>query len=305
MKEEAAFLAVLFLYSSAVYAAGAETVNLRFVNPQVTADTNIHFDERFCTECHERNPVRERLFLRFDDYVQTCRCHGYTPDTYTHPVDIELSPAKRAKIPPGLPLENNKITCNTCHIISLQCKEDEDLKRQNKMFLRVYSLLSRTAICYLCHDEKSHNKLNPHDQLDEAGNIVEEKCLYCHQETPDPQRGVLVKQGIHSQQVRLIGDLAILCFRCHFKQSKQHPINANHFKKPPPKILANMKRAEERLGIKFPLDYLGRVTCATCHNPHEKGVIPIERAESKGAGEKSRLRVSAVADNICLACHRS
>ena len=56
-----------------------------------------------------------------------------------------------------------------------------------------------------------------------------------------------------------------------------------------------MKRTEKQFGIILPLNLDGRIMCATCHNPHEKGVMPDERGAAGGAGEKDRIR---------LACHK-
>ncbi len=305
MGERTAFVVILFFLSTvAVAGEGENGLRMEFVHPNVTASTNIHFDKLYCAECHIQTPNENNLFLKSSDIIYTCRCHGYTPDTYTHPVDITPSPEIGTKIPPELPLTNGKITCKTCHLISLQCQPSEDIKRKNKIFLRVNPFLPRTTICFLCHDDQQYKMLDPHNQLDVSGKIVASKCLYCHTETPDEKTAIFNPRGGKGQGVKLIGDLAILCSRCHFKQSRLHPINADHFKRPSAKILTNMKQSEREFGIRLPLNYKGEVTCATCHNPHERGVIPVERATAKGASEKARLRRPAYANKICLACHR-
>ncbi|WP_456387093.1 hypothetical protein [Desulfolithobacter sp.] len=241
--------------------------------------------------------------LRFDDLTRTCRCHGYTPDTYTHPVGVTPGPDKKAKIPPHFPLTDGKITCNTCHDLRLQCRDDATLARVNPAFLRINPFLSRTAICFQCHDERKYRMLDPHNQLDKQGRIREDKCLYCHTRVPDVEYGALRKRRPGDEEVSLMGNLDAICYRCHYKQTKMHPINANHLKKPTRKILRSMRRAERKFAIVMPLDSSGKITCITCHNPHEKGVIPSRRTASAGAGERARLRLPRVADKICLACH--
>jgi len=134
--------------------------------------------------------------------------------------------------------------------------------------------------------------LDPHNQLTENGEIVVEKCLYCHVEKPDEKHAGF-------QDVKLVGNLEILCQRCHGERS--HPAGANHLRKPSAQTLAVMKKGEKQYNIVLPLDYDGKVTCATCHNPHEKGVIPAERVGAKGAGEKFRHRLPG---KICMACHQ-
>ncbi len=298
-----------FIYFSPVFVVDSPGTALQeglpgFVNPQVTAATNIHFDKKYCTECHtEISQDGQTAPLRFQDFTISCRCHGYTPDTYTHPVDISLSPEKQKRIPGQYPLADGKITCVTCHDFRLQCRDDVYPGKGNWAFLRISPLLSRTAICYQCHDERKFRMLDPHNQLDQNGKIVRDKCLYCHIDIPDVQHASLQKKKWDDQLVHLIGNLDALCYRCHYKQTKQHPINSNHLKKPTARILRSMHWAEQTFGIVMPLDDSGKITCITCHNPHEKGVIPERRTASAGAGKQARLRLPKAADKICLACH--
>ncbi len=277
-----------------------------FVNLQVTYDTDVHFNEMYCTECHMQIPVKGgETFLRFNEDAQTCRCHGYTTETYTHPVGMPPSAAIKENMPPDLPLAEGKITCNTCHAIAMQCNAGQQTRRSNKQFLRFYSPKSRTALCYQCHKKTDYERLSPHRQLDENGKIIEVKCLYCHKFKPDEKTATLEKQRSDTPgTVEFVAELSTLCFRCHFRQTKQHIITVNHLLvKPPPKIRANMRLSEKMRWIILPLDDAGSLTCATCHNPHERGVIPAASPGAKGASEKSRLRVTLKNNKICKACH--
>lgn len=305
MGERSAFVVMLiFLSTMAVAGENGDGFPVAFVSPEVTTSTDIHFDKRYCLECHTETVKSGTPSLRFTNILQTCRCHGYTPDTYTHPVDIVPSPEIKAKIPVELPLTDGKITCHTCHLIQWQCQDDPEAKRVNGIFLRVNPFLPRTAICYFCHNEQQYKMLDPHNQLDVFGNIIATKCLYCHTEKPDAQKDFFKSGGGKGQGVKLIGDLAVLCSRCHFKQRRLHPISASHFKKPSARTLRNMRKSEKQFRISLPLNYKGEVTCVTCHNPHEHGVIPSDRATAKGASEKARLRRPLFGNKICLACHR-
>ncbi len=262
-------------------------------------DTNLHYTGKYCLECHEKTPQEgEDKLLKFNgDFTQLCRCHGYTPGTYIHPVDIIPSAEKREKIPDDFPLVNGIVTCITCHDIYLQCKNDKKEQSINKRFLRGAPFISRTALCFKCHDEKKYTMLDPHNQLTATGKIIVVKCLYCHIEKPDESNATF-------EEVKLIGNLEVLCFRCHYKQSSMHPINADHLLKPSDKIRAMMKDSEKKYGIILPLNYQGKVTCPTCHNPHERGVIPAWKPGAKGASEKFRLRLSKENMQICVACHK-
>ncbi len=64
-----------------------------------------------------------------------------------------------------------------------------------------------------------------------------------------------------------------------------------------------MKASEKKFNIILPLNYKGNITCPTCHNPHERGVLPPGQASAKGASEKYRLRMAAENLQICVACH--
>ncbi len=293
------------LFGSISLAEETDGNRLNFVNREVDANTNIHFNKYYCLECHLETKEHAPGALRFDNYSETCRCHNYTPETYTHPVGIKVSPQKRAKIPPDFPLQDDTITCATCHIMSLQCRADSNMRKFNRAFLRVLPHPSRTAICYKCHDEEKYKMFNPHNQLDGDGNIVKEKCLYCHKQPPDVKQATAIAPEEIGELVAPIGKLDVLCYRCHYNKLKLHPINADHLKKPSDRILGNIRRSERRLRITMPLNAQGDITCVTCHNPHERGVIPADKTGAGGAGEAGRLRVPRGGDKICMACHLS
>ncbi len=261
----------------------------------VTEATDVHFNNRYCDVCHDKKPKKGgNKFLKFNgDFTQLCRCHGFTPGTYIHPVDIEPSKEKKALIPKDLPLdENNRVSCLTCHDIYSQCSDNKRLKQLNRRFLRGAPYAKRTDLCFRCHDEKKYKMLDPHNQLTESGEIITEKCLYCHIEKPDEK-----KAGF--QDVKLVGNLEILCQRCHGE--RDHPASANHLRKPSLKTAKIIEQGIKQYKIILPLNYDGKITCATCHNPHEKGVIPSDRVGSKGASSKFRHRLPG---QMCLACHQ-
>ena len=264
----------------------------------VTEKTNIHYTGEYCMECHDKTPVSDiDKSLKFGgDFTQLCKCHGYTPGTYIHPVDIFPSEEKKKMIPDDLPLLEGKVSCVTCHDIYLQCQANPRFKVLNRRFLRGAPYVRRTDLCFRCHDERQYTMLDPHNQLTQDGKIIIEKCLYCHEKKPDELHE-------HFNDIKLIGGFEVLCYRCHFKQSKLHPINANHLVKPSDKTRAIMKVSEKKFNIILPLNYKGNITCPTCHNPHEKGILPAGQANSKGASEKYRLRMAAEKLQICIACH--
>lgn len=257
--------------------------------------TDIHYTGKYCLVCHERTPAdgKDNALKYGRNFTQLCNCHGYKPGIYIHPVDIFPSEDKKSRIPSDLPLYNGKLTCITCHDIHLQCEDNPELKIVNKRFLRGAPYRSRTDLCFKCHDKYLYSMYDPHKgQLDEDGNIVELTCLYCHFERPDELLASF-------NEVKFFGDLVVLCKRCH-SISVNHPANANHLVLPPVVFTKKMKRTEKQFGIVLPLDYNGKINCATCHNPHQKGVIPLARFGAGGAGENYKKRFLG---NICMACH--
>ena len=290
------FILFILLVSPVSIIFAQEDANTTGLLPETV---DLHYSDKYCIECHEQKPQKGgNTYLKHNgDFTQLCRCHGYTPGTYIHPVNVVPSEEKRPLIPDDFPLVNDQVTCVTCHDMYLQCQNNPKLKVLNKRFLRGAPYVSRTTLCFKCHDEKKYTMLDPHNQLTETGAIIVDKCLYCHLERPDENSATF-------KEVKLIGQLEVLCFRCHYKQSQLHPINANHLVKPPSQIIENMKESEAKFGIILPLNYDGNITCPTCHNPHERGVIPTDRASSKGASEKYRLRLAAAKLQICVACHK-
>ena len=149
--------------------------------------------------------------------------------------------------------------------------------------------------------------INPHEQINDEGYLLEGSCIICHNKVPD----VVKDKGILKADLRS-DDIMMLCYRCHVV--KQHPGSDPAFKLSTGGMLAkshlvvpskvksiNMRLAEKDYPIMLPLDpKSGRLTCVTCHNPHERGVT-IGRADF-GADSKTRLR-SANAD-LCVYCHR-
>jgi hypothetical protein len=61
-----------------------------------------------------------------------------------------------------------------------------------------------------------------------------------------------------------------------------------------------IEEQERKLQVTIPLVPRDRITCSTCHNPHQKGVI-LYGPSAKGADEEFRLRLPPT--KICIACH--
>jgi hypothetical protein len=266
------------------------------ISSRLSNTTDIHFSAKYCTECHvEVPPKKGPKFLKYGgDYKRLCRCHYDASGNYVHPVDLKPSAYMAPRIPRSLPLQDGKVTCDTCHDIFVQChdKPNEKIFLKENDFLRGAPYQNRTELCFKCHDVTQYRKYNPHLQLNNQKQIIEASCLYCHSEVPDQKRA-------NYEDVKLRANPKMICLGCHsiITENQWH---TRHLRKPPEAILKRINELQTQYQIVLPLDSDGNITCATCHNPHEKGVIPDRRAGAKGAGEKFRQRLT---DNICIRCH--
>lgn len=266
-----------------------KTMDKRIINP--------HSNQPLCLSCHSSTPVKGQPNLaEGGDINALCnRCHatgGARKDI--HPVGI--IPSKRVRIPPDMPLQNGLLTCETCHHSALQpgnpCQSAEG-KKENKNFLRVGGL-SRSEFCFLCHVKETYKRLNPHIQVGEGEKIKEETCLFCHTTRPDLN---ILGPG---QVVFLVDNINELCMGCHPGFGTKHPSGANHLIEPKGIILRGLETSIERIGVELPL-HKGKIVCATCHNPHQNGVIQINAA-AEGSQRKNKLRLLPGIIQ-CTGCH--
>lgn len=149
---------------------------------------------------------------------------------------------------------------------------------------------------------------NPHDHIDDEGYVLWSKCLICHSEVPDIKKA----KSIADVKLRFEDDIKQGCFRCH--PQRMHPGGEwlgltlgdkpgapDHWIKPPEKIGKNIEMTLKELDIILPFEpKTGKIFCATCHNPHERGLL-LGKAE-RGADNEWRLRTYG--GPICQYCHR-
>ncbi|WP_169311140.1 cytochrome c3 family protein [Thermodesulfatator indicus] len=256
---------------------------------------NPHWKKLFCKNCHSNQPSPNRAPLKNKNFNQLCqRCHN---DQFAradiHPVGIK---PKKIKVPKFLPLQDGLLTCETCHNARIQCFRYKEAKRINPLFLRVAGL-SRYQFCFLCHEANTYRRMNPHEnQIDKKGQVIKEKCLLCHSSVPDPEHNFGLKDIKFAMK-----DPDECCIGCHPGYEKNHPAGYTHTGvKPSKKIKKAIDTSIERIGVEIPL-YNGRIICATCHNPHQEGVIKF-KAAATGSLQYNKLRLKATTE-MCLACH--
>jgi hypothetical protein len=77
-------------------------------------------------------------------------------------------------------------------------------------------------------------------------------------------------------------------------------LNQHVLTKPSREMIKYLEQNEQTLNVTIPLVPRERITCSTCHNPHQKGVITYEPS-AKGADAPDRLRIEDPA--LCVVCH--
>ena len=209
-------------------------------------------------------------------------CHASYTSNH-HPVDFR--PADSSKI--SLPLFDGEIRCLTCH--------EEDHKGGTNS-LRGGPYAERREICFKCHSEDEYAEIDPHIMLDSEGKIATMNgkpiCLVCHAVQPNPATE-------RTEDAKFRADIAFLCWRCHAPMV--NTILMDHFRlKPSLSQLRYMQEKLQQLEVTIPLVPRQRITCSTCHNPHQKGVIMYEPS-AKGADSPDRLRLPP--PSLCLVCH--
>lgn len=271
---------------------------------------NPHWKIGACQACHKDNPRKNNLKLHTSDINALCNsCHrSISEHRYIHP--FGMIPSK--KIMNNMPSSfskavkrgKGKLTCITCHDLPMTCLPKQKAKKGlNPLFFREGPYKTRTEFCYRCHDKSKYQRLNPHDQRSDSGELNTKVCTVCHISIDK----LKVAKNISDVDFNYEGNLSAMCAGCH--PVKPHPGGSfsffsdkkgpDHLVKPPENILRHMVKMEQKNNIVLPLEPgSGKVFCGTCHNPHEKGVIKI-KAAAKGADSKKRLRMQ----KICINCH--
>lgn len=294
-----------------------EKIVSQLANGSINLDQipNPHWDKDGCVACHNKKPKGKVLHLRSKKVNDTCNnCHEALTEhndshNYSHPVDVKASTKMKKQMNKDFrqSLKSTKgiVGCTTCHDLSIQCvPKYAQYEKLNPKFFRGGAYRNRTDICFQCHDDKSYKRLNPHEQIDDRGEIVIERCGICHR-TLD---GLTEAKSIEQVDFNLSEDLSKMCTGCHpwtphpggqFSFFKQGKDNKKHLQQLPKLLRKQYDRMQQSSDVLLPLEpKTDKIFCATCHNPHEKGVIKNTRAAA-GAGSKYRLRKT----NICGQCH--
>ena len=281
---------------------------------------NPHRDSGLCSLCHT-SAAGGRGTVRFGGNVsQLCQsCHdGRQASREAHVVDVKPSPALARRIPSDLPLSGGTLTCLSCHDISQGCRAGQSPAPSDHALLRGGQTPDPLLFCFRCHAPENYRPFNPHDQL-EGGKPKTDTCGWCHADVP-----LVGAQPAEGASYGLRAKAAALCRNCHVV-AQSHPV-AGHLDATPSADmvqymsayemkskmrlpfaqLLEIARATKRTPRSIPLGEDGHITCYSCHNPHEKGLLPGGNPRAVGAEPKRatnhRLRIPQ--GSVCVACHQ-
>ncbi len=283
---------------------------------------NPHGDSTGCAACHDVSEQGKRI-LRFEGQLtRLCTsCHdGQQARAALHPVDGKPSQDLASHWPTDFPLTDQRITCLTCHDVRRTCRAQPPRDTDDPYFLRGPQVANRLEFCFLCHPSEPYRPFNVHDQL-EGDQLKTDTCLWCHVQVPDR-----LAHALEGSPYTLLSTPLGSCNSCH-PVADDHPIGktihmhvtpSTEFRiymaayemttkmRLPLDRLMDYVRATGRPPRAIPLDEQGRITCYSCHNPHERGVLPSNSPRAAGADDKHARhhRVRIASGDVCIACHQ-
>lgn len=149
--------------------------------------------------------------------------------------------------------------------------------------------------------------ISPHEQINDEGEILWEKCLICHKNIPD----INAEKSIKDVKLRYDGNMNDICYKCH--PIGKHPGSEDitsqilqseapeHLVVPSKLVVKSMRFLMKDVQVVLPLEpKTGKVICSTCHNPHERGLL--SGRANWGADTRQRLRSEGL--DICQFCHK-
>ena len=180
---------------------------------------------------------------------------------------VKVIPGTAIKVPSDWALnEKGEVDCVTCHSDeNIDQIDFADVDKTTPDFFRGGPFDDLSQFCFRCHDAKAYERVNIHKQKDTAGEVIESTCTYCHVDVLNPKNYSL------GDDLKLRMAMGESCAACHLKTPH---LNAyNHLRKPSEKVRQHMSVSEKDFGVKLPLNTEGRITCVSCHSPHEYGVL--------------------------------
>ncbi len=224
-----------------------------------------HGREGMCDYCHKfKEMEKDKAGFDRGTVEATClECHGDKDSTLEGHLQRTLPSIRLKERLIVYFSKHPDFSCHSCHYVMCQSNSREQLKRRN-----------------------------PHIQLDTKKKPIKKRCLFCHAVMPDYVR----REG---QDAVMRYDLSYLCSLCHVMQSKRGGLGLGE--KMTQEMIQTKKEFETKYDVSLPLGPNNTVICASCHNPHQFGVILGKGGYAAPPG-KHRLIVEDPW-RLCAACH--
>jgi predicted CXXCH cytochrome family protein len=275
-----------------------------------------------CETCHTpHGSPYEKFLVEGSGNCQLCLdCHTdkniLTPTGAKKPYHMINGAPKNVSIPETLIKKgavlgyNGVLTCQTCHKVHNNNPDHPMLLIEKN---------NKSSLCLTCHSDKQLLADTKHNLMQSA---PKEKNL---QGQTAAEAGICSSCHLPHKAARKIdGEKEVsseLCLSCHSKGNisekvkfagMSHPIYVNPFKNKTAGSFFNMVDASSDT-LALPLfnglgvqDQNGRLTCSTCHNPHESkdGLIK-ENQIQQNKKDKRTYFLRKLPPDICKDCHKS
>lgn len=261
----------------------------------VSGTVNPHWAANRCNACHNIEAgVATQLAGRIDELCISCH-DGKRARAEAHPI-ARLASTAQTKVPKGWPLVDGRLGCLTCHDIRRHCDMAAKRPAMNSAMLRVYDAADPMRLCLQCHQTSESWRISPHKNLDATGNIIASSCNFCH-----AAEMTVPTDGRRTGDAMLHADGSRLCLTCHARHWDVSPLG--HIDRMASEETQKIMSAKQVSDV-LPLSN-HRVTCYSCHNPHQAGLFPADSplgAHSIDAADvHAALRVPSMV--LCLQCH--
>ncbi len=257
---------------------------------------NPHWNSALCTDCHAQEGEK-LLPLAAEAVDAKCiSCHdGKKAPDEAHPVGWRAD-GPRTHAPEGWPLVDGRIGCLTCHDIQRHCDASAKRPDENGIMLRGFDARNPYSTCTKCHAEQP-GAMNPHRSGNGNMAWTTTSCAFCHTSSPK------LTGGGWEFAPELRQSPQVLCLNCHTMHADPAP-NGHLGVRVSPDVQARLAPKRPHLPL-----WEGKITCATCHNPHADQPEPAELFRFAAATDHSRAPADAgkalreERPGLCLECH--
>lgn len=275
-----------------------------------------------CESCHlvHGAPEKKQLVVRNENSELCGTCHAdrnakdlaQAGSMGTHPVNIR--PVK-AKVPQELLDKgarhgaDGKIICQTCHQPHFAQANAKLLVAPNP----------QSELCKTCHvderkvDNSKHNMvLLDENAKNSRGQEVGKAgvCSACHL----PHGGSGPKMWARTIKPGSIDPMAELCQSCHSDGALAEKTQVGIHTHPVGRDMSRLKAPVDlpgysKEGVKTTRTQQGRVTCASCHDPHQWDPVNPEKTSKPGdpsdASNKFLRKPNGPDSGLCRTCHQN